>query len=37
MPTFKQVIEIKDRLWNRAVNVTVIALADAKGGFLSFR
>lgn len=25
MPTFKQIIEIKDRPWNRAVKVTITA------------
>ena len=27
MPTFKQVVEIKERLWNRAVKVTIMAPA----------
>jgi hypothetical protein len=27
MPTFKQVVEIKDRPWNRAVKVTITAPA----------
>jgi hypothetical protein len=27
MPTFKQIIEIKDRPWNRAVKVTITAPA----------
>jgi hypothetical protein len=27
MPTCKQVVEIKDRPWNRAVKVTITALA----------
>lgn len=25
MPTFKQVVEVKDRPWNRAVKITITA------------